>query len=221
MDHQEALRRGLVEQYLLRALSPSDRDEFEEHFFDCRECAEDLHATAAFLRSAERELGRRRVTAPARPAPKVGRFGFLWRPAFVAPAFAVLLLVIVYQNAVQYPRFDHPEVLPAVSLIGANSRGGPSPAVTVTRGAPILLSVDIPATKEFSSYACVLIAPSGATVWRVPVSAEQAKDTVSIRIPPADWRAGDYQLIVQGYADRAGVQPAGLARYHFTLHASN
>jgi hypothetical protein len=224
MDHYEALRSEAVEKYLLDELAAPEREEFEEHFFDCRECAADLKTTAAFLDATVRELKRSR-------APKVvqkHRFAVLWRPAFVAPAFAMLLLVIVYQGELRHPQsnaaiapLDHPEVLPFVSLIGANSRGGMSPAVTVMPGEPILLSVDIPATKEFLSYRCTLIAPSGATVWRVPVSAEQAKDTVSIRIPPADWRAGDYRLIVQGYGSRDDMQPEEVARYRFAVHVSN
>jgi anti-sigma factor RsiW len=228
MDHHEATRRGAVEKYLLDEIAPPERDEFEEHFFDCQECAADLRTTAAFLDAATQELKR---FIPEVPAPKPARkspFAFLWRPAFAAPGLALLLLVIAYQNVVVYPRLtgevvqvNHPEVLPSVSLIGANSRGGPVPSVTIRPGQPILLSVDIPAAAQFSSYDCTLVAPSGANVWRVPVSAEQAKDTVSIRIPAGTWAGGDYRLTVQGYSDPARAQPAELARYRFTLHVSN
>jgi hypothetical protein len=232
MDHQEALQREAVEKYLLDELALEERDEFEEHFFDCQDCAADLKITAAFLDEAKREFRRappaEKPVPVAKPAPRIGkplRFGFLWRPALVAPAFALLLSVIVYQNVRVFPhaagegaKLDRPEVLSAVSLIGANSRGGVSPSVTVGRDQPVLLTLDIPAAEQYSSYTCTLIAPSGAKVWSVPVPASQAKDTVSIRIPAAEWKSGEYTLIVQAYANPAPGEPADIAHYRFTLN---
>jgi Putative zinc-finger len=248
MDHLEAIQRGAVEKYLLNELPPPERDEFEEHYFDCRECAEDLRATAAFLDGAKRELKRGFAAGPAtkmdepglerasRDEPgsdrksegKKSRFGFLWRPAFLSPAMAALLLVIAYQNGVVYPRLAadlaasrSPEILAPVSLIGGNSRGAAIPSITLTRAQPLLLSLDIPTAERFTAYTCVLVAPSGAIVWRVPVSAEQAKDTVSIRIPAGEWPSGEYGLIVQGHSPSPEKEPAELARYRFTLNSSH
>jgi Putative zinc-finger len=224
MNHQEALRREAVEKYLLDELPPPERDEFEEHFFDCRECASDLKTTAAFLDEAKRQLRRPPAVKPAPPPRKPFWFEFLWRPAFAAPAFALLLSVIVYQNLLVSPKgtgaapADHAEVLSAVSLIGANSRGGETPQATVSQGQPLLLTLDIPAAQQYSSYSCALVAPSGSIVGRVPVSAAQAKDTVSIRIPPGDWTRGDYTLLVQAYSGPARGEPTDIARYRFTLN---
>ncbi len=86
MDHQEALRRSAVEKYLLNEMPGPERDEFEEHFFGCQECAADLRATAAFLDGAKQELRRSRQPKPDQRAPKKPWFDFLWRPAFAAPA---------------------------------------------------------------------------------------------------------------------------------------
>ncbi len=229
MDHQEALRRQAVEKYLLDELSPEEREAFEEHFFGCPECAADLQATAAFLEGAKRELKR---TPPAKPARRVHnslfRLGFFWRPAFMALACAVLASVIVYQNVLVYPRLaaerpplDRPEVLSAISLIGANSRGGTIPSAAVPRQQSILLSLDIPAAEQYASYSCVLVAPSGAIVWSVPVSSEQAKDTVSIRIPAGQWQRGDYTLLVKGQTNPPPGAPVDVARYRFTLNGSD
>lgn len=241
MNHQEATQQGAVEKYLLNELAPPARDEFEEHFFDCPECAEDLRMTAAFLDAAARELERvtrerpapERVTpqraAPRHPEPKragPSRFALLFRPAFAAPAFATLLLVIAYQNGVVYPRLTAelaasrtPELLASVSLIGGNSRGAAVPTVTLPqKNRPLLLTLDIPTAERFTSYTCVLMAPSGNVVGRVPVSSEQAKDTVSIRVPAGQWRSGDYRLIVQGHSPSTEQAPAELASYRFILN---
>jgi hypothetical protein len=221
MDHHEALRCEAVEKYLLDELAPQERDDFEEHFFDCPQCAADLKTTAAFLDEVKREF-RRAPTAKSAPrVRKPFRLGVVWRPAILAPAFALLLSVIVYQNvriftpAAESARLDRPEVLSAVSLIGANSRGGVNPSVAVGKDQPILLTLDIPAAEQYASYTCTLIAPSGAALWRVPVSASQARDTVSIRVPGADLKPGDYTLRVQ--ANPVHGEPADIARYRFTL----
>src|SRR5437899_1549015 len=44
MDHNEALQLQAAGKYVLGKLSPPLRDEFEEHFFDCQECARHVQA---------------------------------------------------------------------------------------------------------------------------------------------------------------------------------
>jgi hypothetical protein len=217
MEHQEAVRQMAVEKYLLNELTPTVRDEFEAHFFDCQECAADLRATSAFLDEAKKQLG----VAPQPVAKPVGKswIAALFRPAFVSPVFASLLLVIAYQNFIApggASGFKNPEVLPSVSLVGGNSRGGTLSSVTVADGKPILVSLDVPTQDQYSSYEIALTSPAGAALWRLPISAEQAKDTVSVRIPTAHWVAGEYRLIVYGHGP--GTEAADLARYRFNFN---
>jgi hypothetical protein len=133
--------------------------------------------------------------------------------------------VIAYQNLVVYPRFKTeiaelkaPEILPQVSLVGGNSRGGQIPVATVGSGQPFLLLLDIPTEDRFSSYTCLLYSASGSLAWRVEVSPQQARDTVSIRVPSAGQGAGVYTLTVQG---KTGGSPVDLAHYRFTLSSQN
>ncbi len=49
MSHDEALCTLAAERYLLREFDDRLREAFEEHFFDCSECAADLRAGATFL----------------------------------------------------------------------------------------------------------------------------------------------------------------------------
>ena len=228
MNHEEAARLSLVEKYLLEELPPDLRDEFEEHYFDCLECAADLRATAAFLDTAKQELKSFPAEKPAAAATKKAWFSWLWSPAFVVPALAACLLVIAYQNLVIFPHFRNalaemraPEILPTVSLVGGNSRGGAAgPSIAAQNGRPFLVLVDIPTQDRFSSYTCLLYSPSESLAWRVQVSAEAARDTVSIRVPVGQRAAGSYTLVVQG---NTGSTPAengvDLAHYHFTLNS--
>src|SRR5438477_2507028 len=213
MEHQEAVRQMAVERYLLNELTPAVRDEFEQHFFDCGECAADLSATSAFLDEAKKQL-MRPAARPAKAAHK-SWMALLFRPAFVSPVFASLLLIIAYQGFVAHPRLTHPEILSSVSLVSGNSRGGPPSSVTVADGKPILMSLDVPAGDEYSGYELALLSPSGATLWRLPISADEAKDTVSIRVPTAHWAPGEYRLIVYGRVSGTAQQPKDVAHYRF------
>jgi len=49
MDHQEAVSLGATERYLLGTLGDEQREAFEEHYFSCLECAEDLRAGMAVV----------------------------------------------------------------------------------------------------------------------------------------------------------------------------
>ena len=234
MDHQRAIDQHLVEQYLLNEMSPELRNEFEEHYFGCQECAADLRTTAAFLDAARDEF---KKTAPAgstspsdAKAPKIKQsWLFLWREWFAVAAFATCLLVIVYQNAVVYPRLrnevaslEKPEVLATVSLVNGNSRGGTIVSAKTGDARALLLLVDIPAQDRFSDYTCLLYSPDHQLLWTVKVSAQDAKDTVSIRVPFANRTDGIYSLAVKGNQDgTASSSGADLATYSFSLNAGS
>jgi hypothetical protein len=232
MEHQEAMQLGAVEKYFLDELPAPQRAEFEAHFFDCRECASDMRVTADFLDISRQELKRGHLGSVAPKALKRSWLDLFARPAVLTPAFGLLLAVIVYQNGVVLPRFSgqiaqlrQPGIVATVSLIGGNSRGDAVPSIASAAGQPILLSFDIPATRPYPGYTCVLIDVSGVVVWRVPVTAAQAQDTVSISVPAGALHAGEYTLVVQGTQaqDRAeGSNPnaADLARYRFVLSPS-
>ncbi|HKE19964.1 MAG TPA: hypothetical protein VKB80_34055 [Kofleriaceae bacterium] len=52
MDHQEAISLGATERYALGTLDDAQREAFEEHFFGCLECAEDVRAATAVMAGA-------------------------------------------------------------------------------------------------------------------------------------------------------------------------
>ena len=228
MDHQEATQLGAVEKYLLGDLPAPQRSEFEEHFFDCRDCAADVRITAEFLDIARQELTRGNLGSAGSKGPKRSWLDLFARPAVLTPALGLLLAVVLYQNGVVLPRINgqiaqlkQPGVVTTVSLIGGNARGEALPAISGPAGQPLLLSFDVPAASPYPAYACVLIDAAGAVVWQVPISSAQAQDTVSLSVPAGALHAGDYTLVVQGLPapDHAGSTPqaADLARYKFAL----
>jgi hypothetical protein len=228
MDHPEATRLMAVEKYLLDEMPPELRDEFEEHFFGCPECAADLRATEAFLGAAKQELKAAPLRKPA-VAEKKSPFEFLWKPVFALPAFALLLLVIAYQNILVYPhlasevaQLQAPQIAPTLSLLAGNSRGGETPTIAIQKSQPFVVNVDIPTQDRFSSYTCLLYSPSGSTASKIQISAQQAKDTVSISVPAGKAVAGNYTLVVQGNSDRVPAEPAiDLAHFRFVVTSQN
>jgi Putative zinc-finger len=221
MDHNQATQFTASEKYLLDELTPEEREEFEQHFFDCQECALDLRATDAFITAVKHEFTVNPVRKTGSNLVSKRPLATFWPAAVAWCAMAASLLVIVYQNVIFFPQLENqiaelkaPEILPAVSLVGGNSRGGQLPAVEGIAGKPFLLALDLPAEDRFSSYSCLLYAPSGSLSWRVEVSSQLAKDTVSIRVPPVGQQSGDYTLAVLGNMDGGGA-PVDLAHYRF------
>ena len=68
MNHSEAVEMMATERYLLGELSPELREAFEEHYFDCQECALDLRAEAAFVDAAKMQLPNMATAPAASPA---------------------------------------------------------------------------------------------------------------------------------------------------------
>lgn len=223
MDHNQSATLMAVEKYLLDELTPEVREEFEQHYFDCQECAIDLRATAAFMEAAKQEFRAHPVAKLGGAVQNKSLLAPFWPTALVWSALAASLLLVAYQNLVVFPHaktevaaLNAPEILPVVSLVGGNSRGGQTPQASVGAERPFLLSVDIPTQDRFSSYTCMLYSPSGALAWRVQVSPQAAKDTVSIRVPSAERQSGEYTLAIQGNLAGTSVD---LAHYRFALNS--
>ena len=71
MNHDEAIRLKAAEKYLLGELSAELRDQYEDHYFGCAECAQDVRTGAVFIDNA------RDVLVP----PSVAELGAKHQPA--------------------------------------------------------------------------------------------------------------------------------------------
>lgn len=220
MDHSEAVNAMMAERYLLDELSPDERDAFEEHFFDCAECAIDVRAGAAFVQEAKAQLpGLTLEAAPKARAASPVKDSDSWldrlrrlfsSPLLAGPVFAALIAVIGYQNLVTVPGLrtvaTEPRLLTPVTLHGA-TRGEPV-AIDADRGAGVVLMVDVPVRPEITSYSLALTDPRGKLAWTQNVSGDVVVaqgDTVSLVIPGSGLQAGTYSLRISGSA-AAGTQ---------------
>jgi hypothetical protein len=205
MDHSEAVRMQAVEKYVLGELSPLLRAQFEEHYFDCADCALNLRAGVAFAAASRQyfaeSTARERVAATPRP----GWFDWL-RPMIAVPAFAALIAVIAYQNAISIPRLRQEvssqtaavsTVAPWFSLVNASVHGSSGTRVEIQPGQGFYLFFDVTAVphQPDSVFLLQVQDSTGKTLVASSVSAERAQKSVVLPIP-SGFREGDYKLVI-------------------------
>lgn len=209
MDHSEAVRLQAAEKYLLGELPEAKREEYEEHYFDCTVCAEEIKATVAFMEStrdvvrqgAWQTIEEKRLV----PAPAANGRWFAWlKPAFAIPVFAALLLFIGYQNSVTIPGLRQAsshlatvEVVKSFSLmsLGARGDGSTSLKISVRPHEDFDLDVDMPGNSP-SGYVCQIQDESGKVEVTLPVSAQEAKSLVQVNVPGGSLKPGNYNFVI-------------------------
>jgi len=225
MDHDVVVREKTTERYLLGELAPEERARFEEHFFDCPECALDVRAGALFVEQSKIVLAKKNETVPAGSsvqAPNSVQSGwFTWlRPAFAVPVMALLLVVIGYQNLVIYPRLQQaansPRVLPWASVnVGTWGSGGP--VISIHPGEGFLLFVRIPPDGSYSRYVADLYNPAGKIEWSLTIPASSAQDQWPVQVPGANRAAGSYILVVRGVTAAGESKEVGRASFELQI----
>jgi len=233
MNHGEAVEQMASERYLLNELTPEARDAFEEHAFDCPECALDLRTGALFVHEAKVQLpeivasqaGYRKT----KPSGKRNFWFSAWRPAFAVPAFAALLIVVGYQNLITFPALrqsaNEPRLAPLAPLRSA-TRGATMPTFTADRTHGVALPVDLvvePGMAPATSYSFDLRDTKGKLVWTgsLPATAQRADSDqlFSLTIPGGMLQSGPYSLMVTSVTAQRGRSP--IEQYNFDIVVTN
>jgi hypothetical protein len=228
MDHSEALRLQAAEKYVLGELPAQVRSEYEDHYFECHECAIDLATTASFVEGSRSVF---RAEGPART--KVARFTlgidrtFAWlRPAFAIPILALLILLAGFQNVITIPHLKSAASSAMkvqdgdfISLVGADTRAEGMRLFRIHRDRAAILEIDIPRVNEFASYVCDLQDEAGQSLYRQRVPAHEAKASVHFIVPRGELQPGKYALIIssEGPTDSDAVSRTEISRLSFTI----
>jgi hypothetical protein len=207
MDHQQAIKTHAAERYLLDELSPQERDGFEEHYFSCVQCADEVRSVFTFADNAKAVLAEQpyRVIKPVVAEPR--RSAFDWRswfkPAFAVPVMATLLLFVSgYQTFFVIPRLQReidtvtaPRAIP--STVARLATRGEDPVISVsTNDQFIQVILDINTPLPVSSYACEVYDDSGALRFTVPATAPSG-GSLNLLLPAAGLKPGRYTVKVK------------------------
>jgi hypothetical protein len=228
MDHTHAARIQACTRYLVGGLSAEESEAFEEHFFSCQECSEELKAAdvlassdlfASSVRAVFSEESRRaaaqgfvaRVSEPT----WLDRF----RMSFVLPVAVTacaLLCFVIYQNTLLIPSLrtevaslSEPQPVSWVPLKLA--RGNESSQLTKN---PFWMAYfDLPKSGQFSSYFCVVERSTGSKPKTVILPAPAPGQPFSFLLRRSEYPSGAYVFKIGGNSGDKKV----LATYTLTL----
>lgn len=221
MDHSEAVKCRVPERYLLNELTGDERSAFEEHYFTCQECAEEVRCGAMLMENL-REVVQNTAGAALSPRLPVQRsFRTPWLyPAFASAAIILLAATVGYQALVSIPRLRReasaavPQALTSVSLMASASRGAHLPVIQVATNQPFGLYLDIPPQPGISAFLCEV--RTGSKVeFTVRIPGDQALDTVHLLVPGGTLPPGRYDFVVRGITS-TGTGPE-IIRYLFQV----
>jgi hypothetical protein len=231
MEHEKAIQNLAVESYFLGEMAPAEREAFEEHYFECSVCADDVRAASQFVEDAKDILATGREFVPYRPEPKAEPVRARWswaggiklgwlQPQFAGAAIAVLLVVAGVQNLGTIPNLHRqleqtnaPHSLDT-AVLRQQTRGDAAIVKTET-GSSMLLVFDLPETTA-TRLQFVVQSTDGAEVLQSSGDAPAPGKSVNFYIPKLDLPAGSYTLVVKA-GDSAGTGGLKLAEYPFRL----
>ena len=217
MDHAEAVRLNAAESYLSGELPEALRDQFEEHYFDCFECANDLKSLDTF-RTASRMVFEEEVVRKVPPRPEAERAGwFAWlRPLVAIPAIAALAAIVAFQNAVTIPALKQrprtaAEAYASSFRLHGTTRGQSISTVSVRPNEGFALDFDFIPAQVFPSYQGLLFDDADGSVLTFHLPGELANKEVHLAVPAGLLHAGKYSLVLSGVRDAEGRLASGSA----------
>jgi hypothetical protein len=210
----------------------SGADQYEEHFFDCPECADEVKEAAIFLENAEEVVRseseraaviERRRTQPAR-SPWWGGAKVLFWPVPMGAAATLALILggpAVYLALHKVPELEralaNAEALqPAPSYFLTVSRSE-LPVVAVSKGeSRVALTLSRSSDRSFPFYLCEVRDASDRIALSSVVPAAPQRENCSLL--PTDPPAGSPRHAVAGLESRTSRTPASdFTRYNFTF----
>ena len=235
MEHEQAVRNLAVECYLLGEMAPGEREAFEEHYFECAICGEDLRAATQFLGDMKAILAADGLQAGAAISgretggSKPARWSWpVWLSPQIAAAAVLVLAALAGVETIstipglrrQLAEANAPRVM-KYKVLQAQTRGSAT-VVVAAEGAPVVLVFDLPEFSPLSAAAglqFVVKSADGREVFQTAGVSLAPGDPVTLSIPRLDATPGNYILYVLT-APAAGKSGQELGRYPFEIKRS-
>jgi hypothetical protein len=217
MDHAEAARRFAAEQYLLGELNGAEREEFEEHFFYCSDCAAAVEAGTALMANAREVLAEPGAVVRPAAAERKSRWLFWsgWRLVPTAALAGWALAVVLGYQVLRRPPAGQLVIAPAVSVRAARAQQ----SLTFSRRQPAIAFEIAPEWQQsYAGYeAQIERASDHEVVFKSTISEEPGlANPLTVSLGTARLQPGAYLLMIYGLAEGAANQTA-LERISFTL----
>jgi hypothetical protein len=223
MNHIEVEATRAVERYLVGEMNEGEELEFEEHYFECCECADDVRLSSIFLANLKAVL---REPYPLEKASRRGLFTApaprRWMTGGAIAAAVMLAAGMGYQNLVQLPQLRRELALanaedspPTYYLAQTRSEGDTLVIPSGTRHVSLLLNPMPGRTYPF--YDFTLEEESGKTVRSFRVRGPVNQEEWQIRLSTEGLGAQSYALKLRGLSTASGAALEPVAEYHFKL----
>ena len=224
MDHDLAIQDNVAERYLLGELNEVEMEEYEEHFFSCAVCAQEVKLGSEFIDHAREVFKTDFPQERAEPFKMSTTWGRFWKSLLQpAPAFAFALLALVgglniYQNSV-IADLKTPYVA-GTGITLRNARGSNDAQLQVGSKEPFSLKFDIPSEQKFSAYEVRVLNSSGTLMYSRNVPAQQADDHLQMTFRSGTLKPGEYKMVIRGISNENKDRPE-IANYSFALKFQN
>lgn len=226
MDHSEVIEQKIAEKYVLGELSPEVRERFEEHYFDCAECASDLEALASLMaagKAVAEEGFSPKTSVPDRPVERRGWFS--WLPPIVAvPVMAALLGVFALQNIGLIPVLKKSstnqslvQVYESTYHLQGVTRGESVSKISVNPHESFGLDFDFTPTESAPSYQGSLLDASGTPVFTFTLNGADVNKELHVVVPADTVHAGDYELVFTAESGPSDSKNKEVQRLSFSI----
>ena len=209
MDHETAVGTGATERYFLGLLTGDDRDGFEEHYFTCPECAEDLRALTVFAANAKAVFREK----AAGPAPHAGMLLSSRALRLSAALNFVLLLGVGYGVLKVAPdwKWELAEARALQFVQQVTILGPTSPEISSTTQR-IVFSFYL--TRPFRHLGYEVKDESGVVRLHqvLPAPPKQDTDESHLSLTTAGLKPGDYEIRLWD-SDEGGEVPIGKSKF--------
>lgn len=207
MEHAESVESMAVERYLLGEMPDEERDAFEEHYFACVECGDDVYAGTALVAAVR--VRERHPKPQPQPQPRWQPQPRPWLARMAIAAAAAFAIFAGYQGGVIIPQLRQQITVIQKELGGgglgrvvrgypmsmADSRGGPDSQV-IRSDQPFELDVEISPEQGATGYVLEIVDARGMTRAHVHVTADEANDSIHLQPPGSKLPPGRYSLKV-------------------------
>jgi hypothetical protein len=209
IKHEDAVKDLMAERYLLGELNAAERDAFEEHFFSCDACFEQIKAGTEFV-SQLRQIATQDPQDPLAPGFMSHLIANARQPLTIT-MFGFLLFasgLAVHQNSVianlKAPR---PEIRSVLTGIAHGS--GEIHVIRIPRDSALSLNVEYAPKGEFISYQAQILSSSGKALHTVALPETQVGTTASIAVPADALKPAQYSVVVFGRRSDGSQEEVG------------